>query len=81
LNRAIHIRQTKLVSALHAYLATTDRPFWLIATEIGIARSALLNWKNGKTKQQFEYLDRIEAFSRRQEYRFMEKYGPEHLRA
>jgi hypothetical protein len=53
---------------LRAYPETTDRPFWWIAAEIGVANSALRNLKNGKTKPQSEYLDRIEAFLRRQTY-------------
>jgi transcriptional regulator with XRE-family HTH domain len=64
----LHVRRTKLVSALRAYLKTADRPFWWIAAEVGVAKSALRNWKNGKTKPKFEYLDRIEAFLRRQKH-------------
>jgi hypothetical protein len=64
----LHVRRTKLVSALHAYLETTDRPYWRLASEIGTGRPALRNWKNGKAKPQFDYLDRIKAFLRRQKY-------------
>jgi hypothetical protein len=64
----LHVRRTKLVSALRAYLETTDRPSWWIAAQIGTGRPALRNWKNGKAKPQYEYLDRIEAFLRRQKY-------------
>jgi hypothetical protein len=64
----LHVRRTKLVSALDTYMETADRPFWWIAAEIGTGRPALRNWKNGKTKPQFKYLDRIEAFLRRQKY-------------
>ena len=64
----LHVRRSKLVPALHAYLETTDRPFWWIAAEIGVAKSALRNWQNRKAKHQFNYIDRIEAFLRLQKY-------------
>jgi hypothetical protein len=65
---AYRAHRIKLVPALRAYMETNDRPLWWIATEIGVAKSALRNWQSGKTKPQFGYLDRIEAFLRRKKY-------------
>jgi DNA-binding transcriptional regulator YiaG len=64
----LHVRRTKLVSALRAYMETNDRPFWWIATEIGVAKSALRNWQNGKVIPKSVSLDRIERFLEWQKY-------------
>jgi hypothetical protein len=61
-------RRTNLVSALRAYMETNDRPFWWIATEIGVAKSALRHWQNGKIIPKSESLDRIERFLEWQKY-------------
>jgi transcriptional regulator with XRE-family HTH domain len=61
-------RRTKLVSALRVYMETTGHPFWWIATEIGVSKSALRNWQNGKIIPKSESLDRIEWFLERQKY-------------